>query len=331
MNYKTFKEDTLKLLNQWSISGNLIASTDENTLDMTLRFPAFLNKYLQEIATTAKYIHKKHSISQNPIPNLLSNSLNCFNIVQHTDADITTMVAKGAKTYHFDVDNVASWVIEEERTTDVWTELSSASQSSPKGQYTKYKGYTGVTDPSYNVRIRFTGLYPYNIRNRALYAYTWPTVADIPDYEQYVIYDMPSNYFKLNKIVQKGQCMLRDDTVDWYWEGRTQLALNYFLVGEIDIHYFAYPDVVPENVADEYILQLDEEACQAATYGVACEVFRTDPQNKSVSDKLFAVYQGKLGNMNNLVTTGSTSVKNGLYGTGGNAKYNRQRSGMNGI
>lgn len=313
MNYGTFKRDTLKLLNQWSISGNLIAETDENTLDMTLRFPAFLNKYLQEIATAAKYIHKKKTVSQNPIPNILTSPLTCFDIIQHTDSDITTMVAKGAKSYHFMVDGVSSWVIEEERTSGVWTELSNGSQTTPKGQYTRYKGFTGVTDPLYNVRIRFTGAYPYNIRNRAMYAYVFPTVDDIPDYERYVIYDMPDDFYMLNKVVQKGQSMIYDNTLDWNWEGRDKIALNYFLVGEIDIHYHAYPTVVPDNVTDEYILELDEEACQAATYGVACEVFRTDPQNKSVSDKLYAVYQGKLANMTNVVTIGSTVVKNTLF------------------
>lgn len=320
MNYKTFKEDTLKLLNQWSISGNLIPLTDENTLDMVLRFPAFLNKYLQEIATSAKYIHKVKSISQNPIPNLLPSPLSCFDIIQHTDQDLTTMLAKGAKSYHFMIDGVSSWIIEEERASGVWTELSNGSQVSPKGEYSRYKGFTGVTDPSYNVRIRFTGLYPYNVRNRALYAYVFPTVSDIPDYERYVIYQMPSNFYMLNKVVQKGNGMIYDNTLDWNWEGRDKIALNYFLVGEIDVHYHAYPDIVADNVADDYILQLDEEACQAATYGVACEVFRTDPQNKSVSDKLYAVYQGKLANMTNVVTLGSTSVKNSLFKTDSTAK-----------
>jgi hypothetical protein len=320
MNYGTFKSDTLKLLNQWSIRGNLIPLTDENTLDMVLRFPAFLNKYLQEIATSSKYIHRVKSISQNPIPNMLPNPLSCFDIIQHTDQDLTSMLSKGAKSYHFMVDGVSSWVIEEERTSGIWTELSSGSQSSPKGEYTRYKGFTGVTDTSYNVRIRFTGLYPYNVRNRALYAYVFPTVEDIPDYERYVIYEMPTNFFMLNKVVQKGQGLIYDNTLDWNWEGRNKIALNYFLVGEIDVHYHAYPDVVPENVADEYVLQLDEEACQAATYGVACEVFRTDPQNKSVSDKLYAVYQGKLANMTNVITLGSTSVKNTLFKTDSTSK-----------
>jgi len=217
-------------------------------------------------------------------------------------------------------DGYSSWVIEEERTSGVWTELSSGGQTSPKGQYTRYKGFTGVTDPSFNVRIRFTGDYPYNVRNRALYAYNFPTVEDIPDYERYVIYEMPTNFFMLNKVVQKGQGLIYDNTLDCNWEGRNKIALNYFLVGEIDVHYHAYPDVVPENAADEYVLQLDEEACQAATYGVACEVFRTDPQNKSVSDKLYAVYQGKLANMTNVITLGSTSVKNTLFKTDSTSK-----------
>lgn len=320
MNYGTFKRDTLKLLNQWSISGNLIAETDENTLDMTLRFPAFLNKYLLEVATTAKYLHKKKSISQNPILNMITNPLGCFDVVQHTSDDLIMMVAKGAKSYHFMVDGYSNWVIEEERAPGLWAELGVGSQTSPQNEYTRYKGFTGCTNPNYNVRIRFTGQYPYNVRNYALYAYLFPTVSDIPDYERYVIYTMPDDFYMLNKVLYKGQAMVYDNTLDWNWEGRDKIALNYFLVGEIDVFYYAYPDVVADDVLDSYVLPLDEEACQAITYGVASEIFRTDPQNKSVSDKLFAVYQNKLANMTNAITIGSTSVKNSLFRSDGYSK-----------
>lgn len=313
MNYGQLKAATIKILNSYSNSGQLIPATDGNVKDYIFRFPELANICQFEIATTAKYIHKVKRISQNPVPNQLPNALNKFDVVQHLGTDLTDMVAQGAKSYYFEVDNVADIYIEEERTSGVWTVLKTINHATPKGQYTAYKGFTGCTNTSYNVRVRFSGSYPYNVRNRALFAYLFPTEDDIPVYERYVKYTMPSDFYLLNRVVNKGNQMTYTNTIDWQFEGRNVIAVNYFLVGSIDIFYYAYPATIPDNVADDYEFEIDEEACQAMPYFVASQVLLDDPMNKSVGDKLYTIYQGKLANMTNAVTQGSTSIKNSLF------------------
>lgn len=320
MNYGQAKTKTIKILNQYSNAGNITPATDGNTLDYTLRFPELFDIAQKEIATTAKYIHKVKRISQNPIPNQLPNPLYTFDVVQHLATDLVDMVAKGAKTYTFKVDSVADMYIEEERTSGVWTLLSTINHTTPKGEYTTYKGFTGCTNPSYNVRIRFGGAYPYNVRDRALFGYLFPTVDDITNYERYAKYTMPTDFYMLNKVVNKGNQMSYTNTLDWQWEGRNVVAVNYFLVGEIDVFYYAYPTTIDDTVADNYNFEIDEEAAQAIPYYAASQVLIDDPINKSVAANLFAMYQGKLANMVNAVTQGSTSVKNSMFTTYGTNK-----------
>lgn len=309
MTYSEFRDLTIKLLNSYSTSGNLTLLTDSSINDAVLRLASFAQVAQFEIATTAKYIHKKKIISQNPIPNLLLG-LYTFDIQAHLDKDLIDMVAKGAKSYNFEVDNLATIYIEEETSTGVWTILQTLTNT-VKGEYTIFKGFTGVTNVAHNVRVRFSGSYPYNVRNKALFAYLWPTTSDMPVYQKYAEYTMPTDFFQLNKVVNKGNSI--QNTVDWEWQGRTKVSVNYFLVGEIDIFYYAYPTAVPTTPSDDWTFDLDEEACKAIPYYASAQVLMDDPVNRSTSDKLMALYQGKLANMSNNITQGNQSVKNSMF------------------
>ena len=315
MKWSEFRTSVIKLINSSSTSGNLIPTTDSSVVDSVLRLPQLYNAVLLEIATTAKYIHKKKSISQNPIPNQLLMPLTTFDVQQHLSTDLTDMSAKGSQSYCFKVDNVATIYIEEEFPSGTWTVLNTINHTTPKGEFTQYKGFTGCTDVTRNVRVRFGGNYPYNVRDKALFAYLFPTVDDIPNYEKYRTYTMPTDFYLLNKVVNNGNNMLRQNTVDWEFQGRNEIAVNYFLVGGIDIFYYAYPTEVPETPSDDYVLQLDNEANQASVFGVAALILMDDPVGKSTSTNLMALYQNKLANMVNAVTKGSTSVSNSLFTT----------------
>lgn len=320
--YGEGKLQVIKILNQYSTSGELISETDSAVIDNYKRLPEFFDQYQTEVATTAKYIHGVKHISQNPIPNLLPNPLYQFDVQQHLSIDLVDMCAKGAKAYCFKMDNVGTAVIEEQ-VNNVWVDLPipvTINNSTPKGEYTLYKGFIIASNINNNVRIRFTGSYPFNVRDKALFAYSFPTVNDIPTYEKHVKYTMPDNFYLLNKVVNKGNSMLRQNTVDWEWESDNVIAVNYHLIGEIDVHYYEYPDSIPSNVADSYEFQLKPDGFFAMCVGVAYELLKDDPINKSVSKDLYAVYQSKLANMTNAVTLGNTGVSNTLFAGSGSNK-----------
>ena len=194
MNYATFRDTTIKLLNYYSTSGNLTPISDGNTQDAVLRFPQFAQSAQLEIATTAKYILKNTSFEQ----------------------------------------------------------ISSTEQT--------YNEYT-----------------------------------------------LPSDLFIIRKVEAN------EKIIDWELTERYKIRVLASLTGPIKVFYNAYPIEVPTSPLDSFVFDLDEEACQAIPYYVAAQILMDDPVNKSVSDKLLALYQGKLANMNNTISQGSQSVKNSMF------------------
>jgi len=128
-------------------------------------------------------------------------------------------------------------------------------------------------------------------------------------------YTLPSTLFKICKVEAN------EKIIDWELTERFKIRVLAKLTGPIKVFYNAYPTPVPGanpldlvNVPDdEWPFDLDEEACQAIPFYVASQVLIDDPVNKSVGVRLFDIYQGKLGNMSNLITQGSQSVKNSMF------------------
>ena len=303
MTYGQAKTKTIQLLDQYSISGSITSPTDGNTLDYTLKFPSLFDTAQKEIATTTKFIHAVKKISQNPVANLMGDK---FNTVPYLMTDIVDMAYVGARSYYFEVDGMATIYIEEETATDVWTVLNTLSNA-VQGFYTALSGFITPSLATNTVRLRFSGLYPYNIRNRALYLYTYPTVDNIPVFTRYISYDLPSDFGDLNKVLLDGQRI-----IGWEWQGKS-LAIDYYARGDIEVWYYKIPADIPSDVLDGYSFELDEEAAQCIPYYAASECFRTDPQNMSVSVQLFSIYQGKMANLINRQLDGQRSVKNTLF------------------
>jgi hypothetical protein len=301
----------LQTINYWSISGNLIDSTDPNRLDYTLRFRTHYDTCQKEIATTSKKIKKTYRVSQNYIPNQLSGDT--FDVVQYLATDLTYS-ATGSKAYSFKVDNVSTIYIEEETAEDTWTTLSTISHTTPVGYFTEYTGLITASDTDNDIRIRFSGSYPYNIRDIALFAYSFPSAGTIPQYQRYRLYNMPSDFFQLNKIIFKGNPSdgySYNPTADFYWEKRNVLAINYFNVGEYTIDYNAYPTDIDDNTLTTYEFEIDVEAQEAIPFYVASHMMLDE--NGNINNKLYTMYQGKLANLDDKVSNGATSISNTLF------------------
>jgi hypothetical protein len=314
MNILQANDKVIKYLNFYSISGNIISTSDSNYLDYSNRFRALYDTAQRTIATTAKKIRKFKHISQNPIPNQLYNELSAFDIVQYLDTDIVYS-ALNSRAYTFKIDNVATIHIEEE-ISGVWTNIETIYHLTPTGEFTEYKGTINPSSATNNVRIRFTGLYPYNFRDVALFAYAFPNDAAIPQYQRYNIYTMPTDFFKLNRLISKGspsEGMSYNPSDEFYWEGNV-LAVNYYHKCEYSVEYFAYPTTtIDDTTLDTYEFEIDDEACEAIPYFVASMMMMHE--NPSIGNKLFAMYQGVLDNLDDSVKDGRTSVKNTLFGS----------------
>jgi hypothetical protein len=314
VNIAQVKEKAIKLINYYSVSGTIITASDPNYSDYVLRMPSLIDSAQKEIATTAKSIRKQHAISQNPIISQLNNPTYNFDIVQHLKEDISYS-ATGSKAYTFKVDNPATIYIEESADSgENWTVLDTITHTTPKGKFTEYKDLITLSDDEYLARIRFSGDYVYNLRDVALFDVNFASDADIPQYKAYVEYTMPTDFYKLVNVSCFGQNIEGKSYrayTDFYWNKTNVLSVNYYKTCEFDIDYIAYPTTITDATADNTELEIDLEAQEAIPYYVASHMMMDE--NGNINNKLYAMYQGKVANLNDNTPNGSTQILNTMY------------------
>lgn len=297
------KTKAIQYMREKSTNGNLNSAAQN--ADYTLSFNDAADTAQKKIATIKKII-STYSFSQNPILNQLG-LLQGFDIVQHLATDDVSSVAIGSRAYYFEVDRQCTVYIEES-INSVWTILSTIIAPSTVTSFTAYKGLITPSSLLNQVRIRFGGLYVYNIRNRYLCQYTFPTVADIPDYTPYVKYTMPANFMKLKGIVHKTDVRIYEHMSDFFWESKRVLVVNYFYSGSFDVEYFAYPTDITSTTDDSYVFEVDIDACEAIPYFMGAMALVEE--NPSISTTLLNLYQSELGNLDQLDTGVATMVLN---------------------
>lgn len=315
MNIKQADEKTIKLINYYSISGNKIPENDPNSLDYRMRLRLLYDAAQKEIATTSKKIRKVTRISQNPIPSQLPNQVYSFDVQQHLDADIKTVSCLGSQAYTFKVDNIATVFVEESSDGGAtWNILDTIIHTTPIGEFVEYKGLIIPSQLTNLIRIRFSGPYPYNYRDVALFKYKFPTGSAVPQYTRYNYYTMPDDFYQLNKITLKGNKDSGNSfkTIsDFYWQKRNILAVNYYVIGEYTVDYFAYPKTIDDDTDENEEFEVDVEAQEAIPYYAAAHL-KMD-EDGVVGNKLYSMYQSKLANLDDKISNGSSSVSNTLF------------------
>lgn len=289
MNLREAKEKALSLMAEYSIDG--VPIPDGENADYLNRMNRFADTAQKEIAQVKK-IHAVYSISNNPI-NSQQGLLQGFELKQHLPGVDIIEAYTGSKAYYFEVDNVADVYIEE-NVNGVWTALVTINNT-VKGQFTAYKGLTNASNPDNAIRMRFSGNYVYNVRNRALFAYAFPTANDVPIYTPYVKYQMPADFMELQKVIQQTDPRQYKEMIAYYWEGKRTFVLNYYEHGSFDIHYYRYPTTITSTTSDTYEFEIDTEAQEAIPFFIASKaVF---DENQTMAIQLLNEYQIKLSRL----------------------------------
>lgn len=304
MDLGTAKKKAINLINEKSSKGVLI--TDLKNADYLYRMNELADMAQKEIATIKK-IHAVYSISQNPIANQMGDA---FDLIQHLATDLTDTVAVGSRAYYFEVDKPCTVYVEEETSDGVWTVLSTITGAD--ASFTAHKGLINPSLTTNNVRLRFSGSYPYNIRNRALFAYTFATTADVPDYCPYVKYTMPATFMELNKVVQQTDSQRYKYLQDYHWEGKLTFAIRYLLTGSFDVLYFKYPADITTESLDTVVFEVETDAQELIPLFIAGHILLNDNINRNAGILLLNEYQGKLANLSSNKTPSSSTVQNDM-------------------
>ena len=250
MNLGEIRDLAYKLADIYSSEGDVLPSAD--TADAKLAMTDFINTAQNKWAEKEK-IETVYSISQNPVENLLSDTTSddeitddyttAYDITQHLDEDIT-WEATGAQSYTLEVDKPATIYFEEE-IGGVWTNLTTLTVAGITS-YTEYKGLLTPSDTDNDVRVRFSGSYIYNIRNVALYAYTFASTDDIPQFRPWNKYALPTGYISANRIVYSGNDRLRKHMTDHFIENG-YFVVRHELIGEFQIYYNKKPTALASD------------------------------------------------------------------------------------
>lgn len=246
MNLGQIKDLALKLTDDYSQNG--VVTPEGENADLINKMADFANDALSQLAKYDR-IPAEHHISHYPPTNLLG-TYEPFEVTKFTDADIK-FSATGARSYYFQVDSDCTVYIEEETSEDTWETLDTLNIAGIS-KFTAYKGLITPSSTDNKVRLRFTGTYPFNIRYVALYETTYASADDVPSYEPYVSHDLPSDLWKVNKVVLQTDLQPFENFNDYKIKNK-KFIFNRFYEGNIVIHYWKRPTKLSEDTDEPEI------------------------------------------------------------------------------
>lgn len=261
------------------------------------KFSFFLNEAQIYISSLIK-IPAVFTITQNPIPNLLG-LLQGFDMIQYLPGTPKVLTTTGCKSFYLELDNIGTVTVAVNGTT-VQTLTNTL-----KRQFTPYKANTGASSGDI-VTITFTGLYPYNIRNTALYGYAFPTDADVPDYTPMLSYDMPSNFMSFDNVMLKSDPRSYEAYLAYKWESTKKVLLGYYDKGSFNVYYYAYPTTILSTDLDTVLMSVEDKAIDLVV--LQAGIMATASDNSSLSSWLRSLYIEKVQNITNDSTVSDTSI-----------------------
>lgn len=252
-------EQSMSLMDERTETGVVDA---EATLTYQKNAPYILAMLQNELLEMGDYFNT-YEFTRNPISPLLGK----FGISQHDDVDVSEDCTGSAKAYYLEVDAPCTVYIEDYDGSS-WNTLETITVPSTVSNFTAYSGVVIPTTGATNSRIRFSGNYYYNYRNIALYKESFESASNVPDYREYVKYEMPSDFSSTAQIVKEDTDY--DRLTNFRWEGQGDLYIPYNFQGNIRIVYRPIPNALVDLTSE---ISLDDNVGNAILpYGLAREL-----------------------------------------------------------
>ncbi len=266
----TWKDLKLAVLQKMFSSNGTTIVQDSSTSEYLYSMPQAANEGLQMLATAGKFIIKSIQIVNRPISNLLSNSFENNSV----DGSIS-FTAEAAKSYYCKIQGIGTLTISVDGEA-----VSTISVDSYSG-YTTFKGLISNENDA-EVEISFTTDYPANMANVALYGYTFPTDDDVPDYEEYIRYnlkELADDFYQLAEAEtyrEKDSEVTYEAVSNYYQEGTCTLVIPREEEGLYTVYYKAYPEEITLSTEDSYELELDPEVYALLPLYMASQLYKDD-------------------------------------------------------
>lgn len=281
-----------------------VALPSTKNADYVAKFNTFLYDSEVYIANMVK-IPAVMTVTQNAIPNQLG-LLQGFDLQQYLPGNDKVLTGTGTKSYYFEVDNLATISIK------VNGVVQKTINNTIKGAFTAYKGNITALATDI-VTITFTGNYPFNIRNTALYAYSFATDADVPDYKPYIEYALPSDFMSFDSITMKSDPRVYEKYIAFKWEIMKKIVLNYYDKGSFDIYYNRYPAFKSVSSPDTTPMDIEDRAIDLVVLDAGVKA--TTGDNKPLSAWLLQQFNSRAMNIINTPQQSDTQIQT-IYSIG---------------
>lgn len=266
MTWKDIKLATLQKM--FSAEGATIP-TDENTSDYIAAMPYAANEGMQMLSTAGKYLVKRIELANNPQDNLLGDSVG--KEIHKVVSGLKSFSADNAKSFYFEVTGKG-------KATITCGEFEREIEFDAMSRYVPFKG---IVDNANNdkVTLVFESLYPYAIKNVAMYEAYYEMDELVPDYSKRVrvnLRDLTADFFSINEVFYEGENEQYIKTDDVVLEGDKVIAIDRSKAGNYIIYYNAFPEVITEGTEDDYELPLDREVVSLLPLYMASQIYKDD-------------------------------------------------------
>lgn len=249
------------------------------------------------------------SVYNKPLLNGLGLGENAFDIYYKDYNNTLEFSCNGARAYYFEANEKvnANSIKIEAYLGGEWITLKTLDLSSSEGGFQKYRGlveYTaeqqaieGFSAEDTEVKITFGGVYPYSVKNIALYtALLSPNVSDIPDFAPYIVVDVSTqtNFLGLTTDVLKSDGTNYTEYEDYFVEN-DKILIPYSSEGVFNIHYKKHPSAITliqlENIETEDTdIDLSEDLAALLPELIASYLW-LDGQDKTRAQRYYDLYK----------------------------------------
>jgi hypothetical protein len=272
-------------MREYSNAGEVATGSDID--DYKLSTIPLINLYQKKLSVETNKLKKIYEISHLMPDNQLGRFIE--NVIHETTSDDNdvTYEATGSQAYSFQVADTATIFIEEE-IASVWTILDTINHVSETGEgFVNYSGATGVGDTDNAVRIRFSGSFRYPYRWIALFADLFATA---PEYAPFVPYDLPTTFYKRNRVDWTFESEQFTDFDDYRFDefeiDNRRIYFKWQDKGEFNVHYYSYPTPIDETGTigefDSTVIDMPDEVVPTLVDYIASDLMRDE--NPYMSD-----------------------------------------------
>lgn len=278
----------LHQMREFSNAGQVQSASDVK--DYELSIIPLLNIYVPELATTTHKLERKFEISHN----MPTNQLGLINWNEnkiHTGGVDDIFSATGSKGFSIMASGRFSYLVQEQ-ILGVWTTIDSYTHTPTSGEGdVNKKAKLTLASTTNNVRIVFNSAYRHSYKWVALFSDSFYDDSEVPIFDPYVPYNLPSDYFQLKEV----KFAYSDRQFESYNGFKTndttatkQIKFNWYEKGEYIIHYYAYPAELetpnPNNISasDSLVVDIADE-CKATLIHRICATLLRD-ENAYMSD-----------------------------------------------